>query len=171
MMDYPEELVALCGVTGPLPLADVLYAAKKANRIGPLQVLRYDRVVGPDHVRTAALHAQRAFDEGRNQADRIEVEFVRYVAGERQIKRALAKMGIEDGADGAVVVSLGEKRLDALRYFVDYLGLREDNTLVEPTLEKLEAFGIPRDALAATTDDNRDDTVMEAVAAVDLMRS
>ncbi|HUR60755.1 MAG TPA: KEOPS complex subunit Cgi121 [Candidatus Thermoplasmatota archaeon] len=170
MMDFPEEQVAFAGLAGPLRLEDVLFAARKSNRIAPLQVVRADRVVGADHVRSAAAHAQRAFRESRAQAETLEVEFLRYLAGERQIKRALDKMGLPEGAEGGLVVALGPKRVDAVRHFVHSLGLREDDGLVAATQERLRAFGITPAQLAATTPARRLDLALEAVAAVDLMK-
>ncbi|MCA1810762.1 MAG: hypothetical protein LC623_01980 [Halobacteriales archaeon] len=170
MMDYPAEQVALCGVVGPLRLEDVLFAAQKSSRIAPLQVVRADRVVGADHVRSAALHAHRAFAEGRAQADALEVEFLRYLAGERQIRRALDKMGLPEGAAAGVVVGLGEKRADAVRHFVHSLGLREDDTLVRADLARLRGFGITDAQLAATTPSRHLDLALEAVASVDLLK-
>ncbi len=170
MKDFADEQVAAAGVKGNLRLEDLLFAAGKACRIAPLQIVRSESVVGEAHLRSAALHAQRAFDQGRNHAERPEVEFLRYLTGQRQIKRALARAGVRDGATSAVVVALGEKRLDALRYFLDYLGLAQDDALLAATPAKLAAFGISDEAMEATTEARRYDLVLEAVAAVDLLR-
>lgn len=170
MIDFPDEGLAIAGVLGPLKLEDVLLAAKKANRIAPLQVLRADRVIGADHLRSAAFHAKRAFDEGRNQADNLDVEFTRYAAGERQIRKAIDKMGIPEGCEAAVVCGFGEKRRDVVEYFVDWLGLPESEAVLEADEAALKSFGITDAQLAATTPAVRMDLVLEAVASVDLMR-
>lgn len=173
MMDFPDEQVAVAALRGPLKLEDALFTAAKSNKIAPLQVVRHDRIVGTDHLRSAALHAQRAEKEGRMQAKTLEVEFVRYLAGERQISAAIQKMGLPDDPDGApaaVVVALGPKRMDALQHFVHSLGLVQDPALLEPTLEKLKAFGVTTTMLEATTPERRLDIVLEMVAMVDLMR-
>ncbi|MEA3143311.1 MAG: hypothetical protein QOG31_635 [Thermoplasmata archaeon] len=170
MMDFPAEQVAFAGLPGPLRLEDILFEARKSGRIAPLQVVRADRVVGPDHLRSAALHAHRAFKEGRAQADTLEVEFLRYLAGERQIRKALDKMGLPEACPAAVAVALGERRLDALRHFVHGLGLREDDTLVRADAGRLRGFGITDAQLAATTPARHLDLALEAVAAVDLLK-
>jgi KEOPS complex subunit Cgi121 len=170
MLDYPDEQVALTGLPGPLRLEDLLFAAQKSNRIVPLQVVRADRVVGADHVRSAALHAHRAFKEGRAQAATLEVEFLRYLAGERQIRKALDKMGLPDPAPAAVAIALGEKRMDGLRHFVHSLGLREDDSLIGADEDRLREFGITAAQVGATTPERRLDLALEAVAAVDLMK-
>lgn len=161
---------AWCGVLGPLSLEDVLFTAAKSNRIAPLQVVRADRVVGEAHLRSAALHAQRAEREGRMQAKSLEVEFARYLAGERQIRAALAKVGVVDGASAGVVVGLGAKGHDAVEHFVHSLGLRTDDAVAAPDEAKLERFGVTPAMRAATLGDPAA-IVLEMVAMVDLMRS
>lgn len=172
MIDFPDADAAVAGVRGPLRLEDVLFQAKKTARIAPVQIVRADRVVGPDHVHSAALHARRAMLEGRNHAKTLEVEFVRYLAGERQVRSALDKVGIPDaGAQAGAVVAFGSKRLDALQHYVHALGLDEDDRILAASHAKLLDFGVTAPQLAATTPARHLDLVLEAVAAVDLMRS
>lgn len=170
MMDFPAEQIALAGLRGPLRLQDILFAAQNSNRIAPLQVVRADRVVGPDHVRSAALHAHRSAREGRAQADAPEVEFLRYLAGERQIRKAIDKMGLPDGAPAGIAIALGEKRTDALRHLIHSLGLREDDGVIAADKDHLLSFGITEAQLAATTPTRHLDLALEAVAAVDLLK-
>jgi tRNA threonylcarbamoyladenosine modification (KEOPS) complex Cgi121 subunit len=169
MIDFPAEELALTGLVGPLRLEDILFQAKKSQRIAPLQVVRADRVVGADHVRQAARCARRAIAEGRAQANSLETEFLRYLAGERQVKSALAKMGLPELGDSAVAVAFGPKRQDALQHFAEALGAEEDDSLASASMAKLQAFGITETALLATTPERRLDLALEAVAAVDLM--
>lgn len=171
MIDDTEHDLAAAGVRGPLTLENVLYQARKASRLAPLQVVRADRVLGLDHLRVAAHHARRAFDEDRNKADSLPVEFARYLSGRRTIREALEHVGVPERCDTAVVVAMGDKRTDAVRYFTDMLGLDEDDTLLEPTPEKLADFGLPEGLLESTPEALRIDRVLEAVAAVDLMRN
>lgn len=170
MMDFPEEQVCLQAAHGPLKLDDVLFQAKKAGRLAPVQVVRADRVCGDLHVRAAATHMWRAMAEGRNQADKPEVEFTRYLAGKRTIKETLAHVGVTDETTTAVVVGFGPQRGKAVEYFIEMLGLQEAD-LPGATPETLRAFGITPEAVAATTDERVLDLVLEAVAGVDLARS
>lgn len=170
MKDFPDEGLAAVGVRGPIVLDDLLHWVRKANRIAPVQALRADRVVGWDHLRSAAWHAARAQSEGRAQAERPEVEFLRYAAGERQIQRALDKMGVAADGQDVVLAALGPRRTDALRYAVDAIPLEEDDGVVAADEERLRAFGITERQLFATTPARRLDLVLEAVAEVDLLR-
>lgn len=170
-MDFPEEEVQITGVRGPLRLDDVLFAAKKASRLAPIQVVRDDRVVGPEHIRSAVVHAARALREGRAKADRPEVEFTRYLAGRRTIREAIDHMGIQDGAPSGIVVTLGPDRDKAMDYFVDALGLIEDDNVIAADMDHVRAFGITDEQIAATTPETAIDLVLEQVTSVDLMRS
>lgn len=175
MLDFPDEDVAVAGVLGPLSLDDALFQARKSARLAPLQVVRADRVAGPAHVRSAALHARRALAQGRAHGKTRETEFMRYLAGERQVRAALDKMGLPDagirGGEAAALVAFGSKRVDALRHFIEALGLREDDDVLAASDAKLDAFGVTAAQRAATTPGRYHEIVLEAVAAVDLMRS
>lgn len=161
----------IIGVRGPISLEDVLFLSKKGNRIGTVQVIRADRVLGRTHVESAIQHAERAWEEGRAHAKSLDVEFIRYVAGERQIRRAIEKMGIPETCDSAVIVGLGPNGDDAAHYLHDGLGAKRDDSVLEPSMDKLLAFGISSNQLAATTPGNEFDLALEAVAEVDLLRT
>ncbi len=170
MITFDEPAMALTGLPGPHRLEDLLFQAKKASRIAPVQVLRADVVVSPEHLRSAWWHAERAIAEGRNHADRPEVEFTRYAAGERQIKRAMTKLGLPDPPGDVVLAALGPKGKDAVRYFVEGLGLRTDDALLDGGAAALDRFGITAAAREATQPERVLDLVLEQVAMVDLMR-
>lgn len=177
MRRFEDAAFVAAGVLGPLRLEDLLWMARKANRIAPLQVVRADHVAGWDHLSSAAWHAQRAFAEGRNHADRLDVEFVRYLAGRRQIRTALDIVGVPDGGGAAVVCGFGAKAEDAVRYFVEGLGLVADDDVVQagahddPRLATaLAALGVDEKMLAATPPRLWPDLALERVAAVDLAR-
>lgn len=171
MIDLPDEEIAAMGVRGPLKLDDVLFVAKKANRLAPTQVVRDDRIVGMDHIRTAVLHALRSMAEGRARAERPEVEFTRYLAARRTIRDAIDHVGLPDGASTGIIVSFGPHRHDAIEHIVGQLGLHEDDALIVADGEHLRAFGVTETQLSATSPARRLDIVLEMVASVDLMRS
>ena len=166
--DSPEHEVAWAAVSGPLRLENVLFQAKKSGRLAPLQIVNANLVVGTRHITEAARMCNRARAEGRGQADRTEIDFLRYLAGEPQIQKAIEKMGILDECDAAVVIALGPRRMDALRHFVEALGCKEDDTLLEADETTLAAFGITETQIQAATTGRAMDLIVEAVARVDL---
>ncbi len=169
VFQHDEPRFAATGIRGPLVLDDVLFTAAKANRIAPLQVMRADRVVGPDHLAAAVLHAHRAQQRGTAVADKPELEVLRFASGKRSIRAALDHLGAADGGDG-VVVALGAKGPDAVAYFLHHLGAQEDEALLAASPAKLAAFGIPEGRRLATPEAQHMDLVLEAVAAVTLAR-
>src|SRR5438874_6721338 len=93
---------AIAGYRCP-PLADI--KALLATVPKGVQLLRADRIYGVDHLRHAAALAARAFAEGRARSADVATETLLYAAGERQIGKALARLGLQDGARGVAVVS------------------------------------------------------------------
>lgn len=161
----------IIGVRGPISLEDVLFLSKKGNRIGTVQVVRADRVVGVAHLQAAVAKAERAWEEGRAHAKSLDVEFLRYAAGERQIRKAIDKMGIPETCDAAAIVGLGPHGADAAHYVHDGLGAKKDDSVLDASMEKLRAFGITETQLSATTPGHEMDLALEAVAEVDLLRA
>lgn len=137
-----------------------------ARALGDVQLLDARLVCGRVHLLSAAEHAERAMREGTNVAKTVAVEFVVYASGERQIGDALAKMGIrEDTTEFAAVVFGGDPEA-ALRA----LALTRDDSVLDPSPQKLRAFG-PTDAeLDTVPPDRRADLVLERVARVDLLK-
>ncbi|MCH3978087.1 MAG: hypothetical protein LKJ94_01775 [Candidatus Methanomethylophilus sp.] len=121
-------------------------------------LLEPSMVCGRDHCISAAMHAERAFAEGRNRSRTMATETVMYAAAERQIGKALEKM--RPKGNGMVAVILGSRDPD-----ISGLGAEEDDSLFAPSEEKArnlgaELFpGVPPE-----------DCVLEAVASVDLMK-
>ncbi len=118
-------------------------------------------VCGKAHIESAVMHADRAFAEGTNRARNILTEIVLYAACERQIGKAMKKMGPKDGSEGMVAAVLnvkGDLKLDAL-------GAVRDDSLCDASEEKArnlgaELFeGIPPE-----------ECVLEQVAMVDLLK-
>ena len=121
-------------------------------------LLEPSMVCGKDHCISAAMHAERAFAEGRNRSRTMATETVMYAAAERQIGKALEKM--RPKGSGMVAVILGSAAPD-----LSGLGAETDDSLFAPSEEKArnlgaELFpGVPPE-----------DCVLEAVASVDLMK-
>src|SRR5438552_741788 len=85
------------------PLGDI--KALLATVPKGVQLMRADRVYGADHLRHAAALAARAFTEGRARSADVATETLLYAAGERQIGKALAFLGLAEGATSVAVVA------------------------------------------------------------------
>jgi len=90
---------------------DPVRALEEAGLIGrePVQLFAPSRVVSERHLVIAFLCAVDAFATGTNRAKRMEVEFIRFLAGAKQISEAIAAVGVRPGQRivGAVAFSGG----------------------------------------------------------------
>jgi KEOPS complex subunit Cgi121 len=117
-------------------------------------------ICGRDHVLSAVMHAERAFEHGTNRSKALLTETLLYAAGERQISKALAKMRPKDGRKEmvAAVFDVHDLRLDAIDAVID-------NKIIECTKEKLKSLGI-----AASGNIPPEDLVLEMIATVDIQK-
>jgi tRNA threonylcarbamoyladenosine modification (KEOPS) complex Cgi121 subunit len=78
---------------------DPVRALEEAGLIGrePVQLFDPSKVVSERHLTVAFLCAVDAFATGTNRAKRIEVEFLRFLAGAKQISEAIAAVGVRPG--------------------------------------------------------------------------
>lgn len=155
------EIVGARGLPGPP--RDRLAAVKGFE----VQLLDARTVCGRDHLVSAAEHAERAIREGTNVAKSLAVEFVVYASGERQIADALAKVGIRNDTREFAVVLFGGGDPDEV---LKELALTRDDSVLESSREKLEAFGITDAEIESLRPDRVNDLVLERVALVDLLK-
>ena len=64
-----------------------------------IQVLDAQMVFGQEHIEVALEKSERAFAQGRNIAKTRGTELILYSGAERQISKALDKMGLKEGID------------------------------------------------------------------------
>ncbi len=82
--------------------------AEASSRGLQAQAFNADMVFGEDHLLSAWEHAERAFQRGTNVATDPMVEVLLYAAGDRQIGRAIERMGIKKGKGPIVLLVVGE---------------------------------------------------------------
>src|SRR5688572_17267974 len=102
-----------------------------------VQLLRADRVYGADHLRHAARLAERAVAEGRARTSDVQTETALYAAGERQIGRALAFIGLAEGVDSVAAVSWGPSAWEPPA------GWQRDDAVLAGGPHVLDAFQVP----------------------------
>ncbi len=130
---------------------------------GDVVLLDPDMVCGKDHLISAVMHADRAFDGGYNRSKTILTEIILYSAGERQIGKALKAMKPKEGQDTVVAVLIGfeedivPKNLDLVR----------DDSILEPSMEKATRLGVD----VYGKDISPEDLVLEMVASVDILKT
>lgn len=133
----------------------------------PLALLRADRVCGADHLRLAALLAARAVAQGRARTAGLPTETLLYAAGERQIGRAIAFLGLRDDSRAVAAVAWDADALDAL---AAEQGWARDDALLAGGDAALDAFGVSETERAMLPPARRCDLVLERVALVDVAK-
>jgi len=133
-----------------------------------IQLLRADRVYGADHLRLAARLAQRAMDEGRARSVDLPTETLLYAAGERQVGKALAFLGLAPGARAVAAVAWDEAALDA---FARAQGWTRDDALLVGGPHVLDAFGVTHEERAMLPAARWDELVLEKVALTDVLKA
>ena len=125
-----------------------------------VQLLRADRVYGADHLRHAAALAARAIAEGRARTNDVATETLLYAAGERQIGKALAFLGIVEGVRAVAAVSWGPA-------WTPPAGWTRDDAALDGGPAVLDAFGIGEAERAMLPRERWGDLVLERVALTD----
>lgn len=145
------------GMRGNTPFNDIIEHFTSIG--GDCVLLDPDMVVGRDHVISAAMHAERAFEEGMNRSKNVLTETILYCAWERQIGRALEKMKPKQGRTDyvAVLFDIDDPRLDGI-------DMIRDDSLMDPTDEKAERLGLVKGTLSY------EDQAIEKVAVVELLK-
>jgi len=122
-----------------------------------LQLFDQSKVVGKEHLLWAHQKAEKTFEQGTNRADDLEIETLLWASAEWQIKDALDKMGIKEGAEKvAILIDKDEEQ------FLDNMGWSRDDTILEPTEKKLKAFGVTDKEMSSV--DKPYDLVFEKMA-------
>src|SRR5438552_3314803 len=144
------------------PLGDI--KALLATVPKGVQLMRADRVYGADHLRHAAALAARAFTEGRARSADVVTETLLYAAGERQIGKALAFLGLAEGATSVAVVAWAEPWTPPASW------ARDDAALAGGP-HVLDAFGVGQAERAMFPRERWGDLILEKVALTDVLKA
>jgi KEOPS complex subunit Cgi121 len=127
---------------------------------GDVVLLDPRMVCGRDHIISAAMHAERAFENGTNRSKTILTETILYAAGDRQIGRAMEKMRPKKGNEEmvAVLFNIDDPKLDMI-------GMERCDRVMEASVEKAKALGMDTfDGISY------EDAALEHVAMADLLK-
>ncbi|MEA3201311.1 MAG: hypothetical protein QOE90_2739 [Thermoplasmata archaeon] len=133
-----------------------------------VQLLRADRVYGADHLRLAARLAARAQAEGRGRAADLATETLLYAAGERQVAKALAFLGLHEGVVALAAVAWDP---DVLARLAAAERWTRDDALLEGGPAVLDAFGVAREEREMLPPARWDELVLERVALTDVLKA
>ncbi|MEM2900323.1 MAG: KEOPS complex subunit Cgi121 [Thermoplasmata archaeon] len=147
-----------------------------------IQLFNADSIIGETHILSALLHAKRAFEQNKNTSDNLMTETLLYASGERQIRHAIKKIGIQEGEDSRVCILVycencenrkeknSREIREVLESVISRLGLFRDDSLILPNEEKLNRLGCSRDEVDAVLKSKRYELALEKVALVDIKK-
>lgn len=153
--------VDVVGARGRVDDPMSLIEALRSVNGGEGAALDADMVCGRDHLCSAAMHALRAFGRGDNVCATLAVETVLFASGERQISKALKKVGLQAGAERVALVLFDVDDVDVTLHALD---LERDDSVLEPSREKARRFGITDAELDAVPPSRYQELVLERVA-------
>lgn len=135
-------------------------------------------IYGKNHLIAATTHAKRAFQQGTNATNSLALEILLYAAGERQIQKAIKKIGIKKGKQPIVFLitdSVNPKSNTIIKKSVIQRLLKTfqftiDKTLIKGDKYTLKRFGITDEELSTIPEQKYGDLILEKVALVDVIK-
>jgi KEOPS complex subunit Cgi121 len=126
---------------------------------GDVILMDPDMVAGKDHVLSAAIHAERSFEEGTNRSKTLLTEIILYTAWERQISKAISKMKPKEGRNEyvALLLDVSDPKLDSI-------GMTRDDSLIDADDSKAAKLGLVKGRIPY------EDQAVENVAMVELLK-
>ena len=143
-----------------------------------IQVLNADMIYGKEHLLSAAEHALRSWAQGTNATNSLALEILLYAAGERQIQKAIRKMGVRKGKQTVAFILIDKEKHKRNRKaydriidrLLDTFHLTSDDTVLEGNNDALKHFGIAAEELRTVPKTMYSDLVLERVAMVDVFK-
>jgi KEOPS complex subunit Cgi121 len=150
--------------------------SKKENLV--IQVFDATVVYGKDHLISATIHAQRAFEQGRNATNSLALEILLYAAGEQQIQKAIQKIGVKKGEQEIAFVITNDGTLNikshieksVINKLLRAFHLTSDETVLEGNRSTLKRFGITEQEMATVPEGHYGDLILEKIALVDVIK-
>ncbi|HWR62804.1 MAG TPA: KEOPS complex subunit Cgi121 [Candidatus Thermoplasmatota archaeon] len=135
-------------------------------------------IYGKDHLISATTHAKRAFQQKTNATNSLALEILLYAAGERQIQKAIKKIGIKKGKQPIVFIitdSVNQKsnktiNKSVVQRLLKTFQLTIDETLIKGDKSTLKRFGITDVELSTIPEEKYGDLILEKVALVDVIK-
>jgi KEOPS complex subunit Cgi121 len=159
--------VDILGVRGQVSDPEALVKDLQNLGSGGGVAMDADMICGKDHIQSAVAHARRAFERGDNVSSSIATEAILYASGERQISKAVKKMGVKVGCERVALVLFDAS--DLAGFLAKHRFVRDDDVL-EASSEKAIRYGISPEELKAVPADMIEDLVLERVAFVGLSK-
>jgi tRNA threonylcarbamoyladenosine modification (KEOPS) complex Cgi121 subunit len=97
-----------------------------------------------------------------------------YASGERQIQKAIEKIGIKKRNQKIAFIFIKENNRkisdDEVEHVLSSLNLKRDDKVLEGDVDTLKRFGITEDELSTIPESKYGDLLLEKVALVDIIK-
>jgi KEOPS complex subunit Cgi121 len=157
----------LAGATGNIEDTGAFIENVQADLGKEALCLDADMVCGREHIESAVMHAERAFNYGTNASDSFAMEVMLYASGERQLSKAMTKMDVKKGVVNVAIVSFEGKVTETM---ISKWGLRADPQVTSFSFVKASHFGIGQKEADSVPPEKLQDLVLERVAFVDVIK-
>jgi KEOPS complex subunit Cgi121 len=143
-----------------------------------VQAINAEALYGKEHLLSAAEHALRSFAQSTNATNSLGLEILLYAAGERQITKAIKKMGVRTGRQKLAFILVDPKNQRRTRKAYEHaiekllcmFHLTPDETVLEGSLNTLKHFGITEQERRTVPKEKYGDLILERVAMVDVLK-
>jgi KEOPS complex subunit Cgi121 len=141
-----------------------------------IQVINADIVYGKNHLISASQHSVRAFEQKKNSTNSLAMEILLYASGERQIQRAIQKVGIKKGNENIALVFIdefqenGKVSNNIVGKILEILNLIREDKVLEGDNDTLRKFGITHQELMTVPKNKHRNLILEKVAMVDVIK-
>ncbi len=163
------EITGFCGIS--FGRADtILKATRSQQRQVEIQFFDADLIASPEHLYFSVVNALLAFRGKTNISKSLAVETMLYAAAQRQIKKAIDRIGIKPQSQNMAVTVIGDdpKQIQrALEELAGCLGLVPDESVLALTAEKQQkirgVFQIGDEEIAAAMRGSVEEAVVALV--------
>jgi KEOPS complex subunit Cgi121 len=172
-------MIMVIGTRGTIKDVDVFVSqlaafSKKENLV--IQALDASAVYNKDHLVSATHHALRAFEQKTNATNTLALEILLYAAGERQIQKAIKKIGVKKGKQTIAFVLVDpvkrrqEQRKRVVQQLLQQFHLTSDDAVLEGDRTTLKKLGITDREIATVPEEKYGDLILEKIALVDVIK-
>jgi len=143
-----------------------------------IQVFDARMIFGENHLISATLHARRAFEQGTQATNSLALEILLYAAGERQIQKAIKKIGVTQGKQSMVFLLTDplhlkpRKTVDkaVIQRLFRTFRLSRDDAVINGDRMTLKRFGITEVELSTVSQEKYGELILEKIALVDVVK-
>ena len=176
-------MITIIGATGKILNVD--QCLKKIENVSTehnivIQIFNAETIYDEIHLRSAAEHAIRSFIQKTNTTNTLAMETVLYASGERQIQKAIKKIGVKKTANSHAFLFIGEIQEigDAsgkiskqfIQEVLTTLDLTRKDEVLKGDIDTLHRFGISDKELISVPEEHYGDLILEKIALVDIIK-